>query len=416
MEIIGNLLRRNPIVVTGLGSISAAGPSVEDLWNAVLAGRPESHWREFSGPGEIARRFPVCEAPVPDLSSVEWRHVRKMDRCVQLACVAAHAAWSQAGLSADSDPTRIGVVVGTSRGAVSNPASGELGRTTARLAPSMAAQTTFASLSGALSRHFGAEGFGATIAATCASSAVAIAVAAEQILLGKVDAMLVGGSETPLNWATLAQLDAAGVVGSHEDPRQSCRPFDSRRNGLVLGEGSGFLVLESERHAAGRGATPLARFLGWATSVDGSGRSGLKRDGSGLSKVMNDALQIAGLPPGMIDYINAHGTGTKLNDYAEAQSILGLFGERAPTLPCSSTKPVTGHCLGATPALEAVLCVEALRHQRFPPTANCSEPDPECPINMVPLVAPERAELSRVMSNSIGFWGYHASLIFGKPN
>jgi len=238
-------------------------------------------------------------------------------------------------------------------------------------------------------------------------------LAAEQILLGKADAMIVGGAEAPLHLPLLAQFESSGVLGFHEDARQTCRPFDASRNGLVLGEGSAFLILESARTAAARGAEGLARLTGWACGVDDFNRVGVREDGARLLQIMQQALHLAGLEAGQLDYINTHGTGTVDNDLAEACAITRLLGHRAELLPCSSTKPVTGHCLGATPALEAVLCIEALRRQQVPPTANFSQPDPLCPINARAAIPPS-ALLAHVLSNSLGFWGYHAALIFSK--
>lgn len=404
---LASLLSDNPIVVTGIGAFSAAGDGVSALWNGAVTGRSTAEEREFAG-GAEPRRFAVCAAPNIDATQPELHPVRKMDRCVQTAWLAANEAWSQSGVAATCEPERIGVMVGSSRGPLGkrNEALASSGNRPPR--PSLAADTTFASVSGALAQFFKAKGPGAMVSATCASGAFAIALAAEQIVLGNADAMLVGGTEAPLQMALLAQLDAAGVLGSHEDPGKICRPFDASRNGLVLGEGSGFLILESARTAAARHAPVLARLAGWATGTDDSGRAGVSRQGLGLTQVMRRALQVAGLRPDQIDYINAHGTGTKLNDAAESQAVMGIFGG---SVPCTSTKPITGHCLGATPALESILCIEALRHQIIPPTANCQAQDPLCLINVQPLKA-QPAKIAAAMSNSLGFWGYHASLIF----
>ena len=277
----------------------------------------------------------------------------------------------------------------------------------------MASDSTFGSLSGALAQSFKIKGPGASISATCASAAVAIGLAAEQILLDRADAVLVGGAEAPLYPSLLEQLEATGVIGFHEEAELTCRPFHVARNGIVVGEGSAFLVLESAKAAAARGVEPLARLVGWALSLDNCGRTGVDHEGSALVETMRQALQLAKLCPNDIDHINAHGTGTRLNDSAEAQAVKALFGNGSKDIPCSSTKPITGHCLGATPALEAILSIEALRHQMIPPTANCSTQDPLCQINVQPLIA-QPAKLSIVMSNSLGFWGYHASLIFSK--
>jgi 3-oxoacyl-[acyl-carrier-protein] synthase II len=357
-------------------------------------------------------RFAVCSAPDIDVSRPELRSVRKLDRSVQMAWLAAHQAWEQAKLADVYPPERIGVIIGSSRGPLGKRLE-SLSPGTGRLSPSLAVDTTFGSLSGALAQSFKLRGPGASISATCASAAFAIGMAAEQILLDRADAMLVGGAEAPLEVALLQQLQAAGVLGFHPEAEQTCRPFDINRNGMILGEGSGFLVLETTQAAMARSAHIHARIGGWALSLDSAGRTGVTQDGSALLQTMQQALQMAELGPHEIDYINAHGTGTRLNDPAEAQAVKTLFGTHNQNTPCSSTKPITGHCLGATSALEAVLSIEALRHQVIPPTANCSSQDPLCPINVQPLTA-RSAKLSAVMSNSLGFWGYHASLIFSK--
>ena len=405
-------LRDNPIVVTGMGSFSAAGDSVDALWRGAIAGRSLAAWREF-GDEKGRSRFAVCSAPALDATRPELHPVRKLDRCVQMAWLTALQAWEQSRMADVYRPERVGVMVGSSRGPLGKQIESIRREGARRVSPSLSADSTFGSLSGALAQSFKLKGPGAAISATCASGAFAIGLAAEQVLLGKADAMLVGGTEAPLMPALLEQLRAAGVFGFHEEAGQTCRPFDVTRNGLVLGEGSAFLVLESAQAAAARGAAVLARLAGWSLSLDNSGRTGVSEDGAGLLQVMQDALQVAGVGPEKIDYINAHGTGTKLNDMAEANAVRTLCGDRTMTVPCSSTKPITGHCLGATPALEAILSVEALRHQMIPPTANCAAQDPLCPINVQPLTA-QPAKISTVMSNSLGFWGYHASLIFAK--
>lgn len=405
-----NLLRDNPIVVTGTGCFSAAGDSRSTLWNAASAGQGTASWRKFAA-GKQELRFAVCAAPEVDGSLPELRSVRKADRAAQMALLASRQAWNHAQLDGAYTCEQVGVVVGSSRGPVGkmNECVERLGRAT--LLPSASAQSSMGSLSGALAQAFELKGPGGTISATCASAAFAIAFAAEQILLGKADAMLVGGVEAPLHAVVLAQLESAGVLGTHEDAKQVCRPFDASRNGMVLGEGGAFLVLESADSAAQRNAPMLARLAGWATGMDNSGRTAVHADGSGLVQVMEDALQLAGLSPEQIGYVNAHGSGTVMNDAAEAQAMNRLFGGRS--VPCSSTKPVTGHCLGATPAMEAVLCIEALRKQMLPPSANCAKPDPLCPIQVLTGNA-RPAAFTSVISNSVGFWGYHASLIFSR--
>jgi 3-oxoacyl-(acyl-carrier-protein) synthase len=411
--LLANLLRENPIVVTGMGSFGSTGDSVDALWAAVIAGKSPAAWREFEME-EQRGRFAVCSAPELEELQAELHPVRKLDRCVQIGWLAARQAWAQAEFTDAYPSERTGIMVGSSRGPLGKCGESFGLKDRQKFPPSLSANSTFGCISGALAQRFKLRGPGATISATCASAAFAISLAAEQILLGKADAMIVGGTEAPLNFTVLAQLQSSGVLGFHEDARRTCRPFDATRNGIILGEGSAFMVLESAHTAAARGATALARLTGWAGCLDGSGRVGVHEDGAGLLQVMEQALQVAGLGAGQIDYINAHGTSTKMNDLAEARAIKKLLKERATIVPCTSTKPVTGHCLGATPAIEAVLCIEALRRQQIPPTANCLQPDPLCLINAQPSNA-QSAPLKHVMSNSLGFWGYHAALIFSKP-
>lgn len=274
-----------------------------------------------------------------------------------------------------------------------------------RLRPTLAATGTVACLSGLLSQQLGATNPGFTVSATCASAANAIALAAQQLLLGEADVVLAGGSDAPVHPLVLRGLESAGMLGS------VCRPFDARRDGLVVGEGAGFLVLEFESRAIGRGARVLARLEGWATGVDGHGRTGIREDGAGLMDVLGRALALAGLEPGDIGYVNAHGTATELNDRVEAATLGRVFG---CDVPVSSTKAVSGHCLGGTPAIEAIIAVQALAEGLLPPTAGLTEVAPECcGIDHI-IGAAREAKVEHVLSDSIGFWGYHACLVFGR--
>jgi 3-oxoacyl-(acyl-carrier-protein) synthase len=406
---LAHLLRDNPIVVTGMGCVSAAGNSVGALWQAALAGRSLAAWREFPAAHGDPLCFAVCSVPDIDVSSSQFSPARKADRCAQLAMLAANQAWEEAGLSGAYPPERIGVMVGSSRGPLGKIQESFECLGHGALPPTLSAQSSMGSLSGVLAQQLDLKGPGAVISATCASAAFAIAFAAEQILLGKTDAMLVGGAEAPLCPAILAQLKSSGVLGSHAEATQTCRPFDVTRNGIVLGEGSAFLIIESAHLAARRRVKPLANLTGWSMNVDSLGRTGVQEDGSSIMQAMEQALDIAQLSASQIGYVNAHGSGTVMSDLAEAKA-LGRIADNGG-IPCSSTKPMTGHCLGATPALEAVLCVNALRHQKLPPRINCAEPDPRCPIRLTGAES-QSASLKSAMSNSLGFWGYHASLIF----
>jgi 3-oxoacyl-(acyl-carrier-protein) synthase len=402
------LLRHSPLVVTGIGCFSAAGQSADALWHAAVGGQSPATWFTVRSDSEPVR-YAACHAGELTLPETGFRTVRKSDRAVQLAWLAARQALDQSRMDTQQPTTRVGVVIGSSRGPLGRLQQAFLGVAPGRrLSPSLAVDTAFASLSGTLAQGFGLLGPGATISAACASAAVAIAHGAEQILLGNADAMLVGGTEAPLHPAIFEQLTSAGLLAVGREPGQSCRPFEVSRNGFVPGEGSAFLVLESARSADRRSVQPLAQLRGWATRLDGSGRAGIQSDGAGLVAVMRQALDLGELSTSQVDYINAHGTGTVQGDRAEANAVASLFGKR---IPCSSTKPVTGHCMGATPALEAIIAIQALRHQMVPPTANCDEPDKTCPIDPQPLAA-RPARIRAVLSNSAGFWGYHAALLF----
>ena len=406
------------IVVTGLGVLSAGGDSPARLWECAAAGRSPAVWFTDPGvPGSPA--IPACVVPRLPENGLALRRSHKMDRCVLMALAAAGQALADARLPTPlTAGGRVGIVTGTSRGPVakisemlrgtgSKDAPGR-GRS---LPPTLAANSSFGGLSGALALATGAHGPSFTVSATCASGAFAIAQAAQQIVLGAADIMLAGGTEAPLVDPFVPQLLATGILGTSADPRLACRPFHAERNGTVLGEGAAFLVLESLDSARRRGATIHARLAGWAMASDPCDPTSPSGEGEGLLRVMRQALAMAGLDAGGIDYINAHGTGTRLNDALEVLALHRLLGERLGQVPISSTKPITGHCLGAVPALEAVIAILALERQCVPPTANCTRLDPECPIDAVPGAArPTRLQV--VMSNSLGFWGYNASLIF----
>lgn len=401
----------NAVVITGLGAFTAVGPTVQDLWEAVRVGRTQAQWHEFNG-----QRIPVCAAADPELEAPELRRLRRMDRSIQFAGVAAWEAWNDAGLIEQAPaPERIAIFAGTSRGPLGTVLDSQRAHAAGeRIRPSVAPNSTIGCLSGSLSTVFGARGPCLTISVACASGAAALALAAQQILSGTVDVALAGGAEAPLCDLILAQLQSARVLASHHEPRLACRPFDSARNGTVIGEGAAFLVLESLASARQRGARIYARLAGWAIGSEGSERTGISEESECLRRNMSEALAMAQLPVEALGYINAHGTGTDLNDRMEACAISKAFAGSRKDLATSSTKAVTGHCLGATAAIEAVISVLALEHQCLPPTANCFEQAADCPIELVLGQAKDSA-FTAALSNSAAFWGNNASLLFRIP-
>ena len=395
-----------PIVVTGMGAICAAGADAESLWASALAGKSFAVRRTFAL-DELKRTFAICAAP--EITHTLPKLLRHADRSAQLAFVAAGEAWLQAGARLPENPERIGLAIGTSRGPIEKLESGFQQSRCARVQPTALVSASFGSIGGALAQTFGIQGPTAILSATCASAAVAIGWAADQILLGKTDVMLAGGTDAPLTASILAQLDAAGITGHHEDSTQICRPFAAHRTGIVPGEGAGFFILESLDHATTRGARPLAILTGWSSGMDAAGRTDIDPEGAGMARTIRSSLAVAGLKPADIDHINTHGTGTKQNDLGESRAIEAIFGT---DVPCVSIKPVTGHCMGASPALEAVVCIQSLLHQTLPPTIHSTPRDPLCRIHIPAEPAP--APHGHILSNSSGLWGAHACLIFSR--
>lgn len=396
------LLETDPVVITGMGSLCCAGTGVAALWHAVETARPGGKWRQFSSHGHECR-FPAASVP-----SIPWHPLAgKVDISVLMGIHAASEAWKQAAVDGVPD-AEISVVAGTSRGPHQVwMATDDALRSGKRVLPRLAAAGTIASLSGAIAQVTGARGPGTTVSATCASGAVAIAQAAEMLALGRTRVALAGGADAPLNPGVLLGMQSAGLLGRHEDAALACRPFDRKRNGLLPGEGSGFLVLERASSARDRGAKVLGTLSGWATATEGEGRAGVATDGRALARVLASALDLAGIAPCEVDYVNAHGTGTMLNDAAEAAALGTAFASGIP--PISSTKAVTGHCLGASPALEAVICIQALQRGWLPASVNTAQPGFDLPFV---TGTGRRAPLRHAVSASLGFWGYHAALVF----
>jgi 3-oxoacyl-(acyl-carrier-protein) synthase len=406
------LLRETPVLVTGMGAWTAAGRDAAETWTSALCGRSPAVWQEMPE-GFSPGRLPVCPAATPTPEDTGLRPHRRTDRLILLAAAAARAAWRDAGLGTSAPSAdRIAVVVGTSRGpiAATTDALEQLYR--GRLWPSTAAHATPSSLSGTLAGLIGAAGPSLVVSSACASSASAIATAAQLLVSGAADVALAGGAEAPLHPVVIAQLAAAGVLASGAEPAQACRPFDSKRSGTVLGEGAAFLVLETAHSARQRSRIAHASLAGWGLATEPGERAGFSEDSTGLITAMRQALAVASLSPEDIGHVNAHGTGTRLNDAQEALAIREVFGKGGRPL-VTSTKPVTGHCMGATGAIEAILAIEALKQRLVPPTANCVHPDPACGLSLA-LGAPRPCEARAVMTNSSGFWGNHASLIFSK--
>ncbi len=382
---------KDPVVITGLGVISAAGSTPQSLLNAALSPGP------FPADGEY-RAFPF------ELHEADRRAGAKLDRTCQLGLFAAREAIRNASLVDGCNPDRVGVAAGTSRGPVGSWTDAFERLASGRpMRPTLAAAGSIASVSGSIASAHGFGGPSATVSATCASGAHAIATAAEWIRSGQADVVVAGGAEAPMGEFLATQMQAAGLLAPAET---GIRPFDRDRAGFLPGEGAGFLVLETRSHAEKRGIATLSVLDAWAMATAPAGKTGVETDGATLRRTIESTLHRAGLAAEQIDYVNAHGTGTAANDGVEGSILGSIFAG----IPVSSTKPVTGHCLGATPAIEAILGVEIIRSGNLPPNANCPNLDEDCSeLNL--LRQAQSREVNAVLSVSSGFWGNHAALI-----
>ncbi|MBV6402833.1 MAG: 3-oxoacyl-[acyl-carrier-protein] synthase 2 [Anaerolineales bacterium] len=409
---------RKRVVVTGMGCISPVGNTVEETWSALLAGK--------SGAGAITRfdsskhktRFAAEVKGFDAVAEFGAREARKMDRFTQFAMVAAAQALDQAGLKIDdSNRDRIGVLIGTGIGGVGTmmeQADILRERGADRVSPFLIPMMISDSAAGMLAIRVGARGPNMSLATACASGNNAIGEAVEMIRRGAADVMIAGASEAALAPITIAGMNVMGALSTrNDDPLTASRPFDKTRDGFLMGEGAGMLILEGVEYAKARGATILCEISGYGTTDDAHHISAPAENGAGAAISMKLALENAELSLTDIHYINAHGTSTTLNDKSETAAIKSVFGEQAYAIPVSSTKSMTGHLLGASGAVEAIFTIQAIRESMLPPTINYSTPDPECDLDYVPNQA-RGVAVKHAISNSFGFGGHNATLAISR--
>jgi 3-oxoacyl-[acyl-carrier-protein] synthase II len=410
---------RQRVVVTGIGVVSPVGHDAPSSWDALIRGtsgiapitRFDSTGYQTTFAGEVKNFDPVARMGRKD--------ARRTDRYSHFAVASALEALEQAGLEInDAIADRVGVLIGSGMGGAETLDAGMetvLTEGPSRLSPFSMPMFLGNMASGTVAIATGARGPNFAPVSACASSAHAIGEAAAIIRRGEADVMIAGGSEAPLARMVVAGFNAMGALSTrNEDPEAASRPFDAERDGFVLGEGGAALILESAEHAARRRATVLADLTGYGTTDDANHMVQPAPGGVGAARAMTLALDAAGLRPEEIDYINAHGTSTPLNEKFETQAIKAAFGDAAQRVAISSTKSMTGHLLGAAGALEAALAIMAIEHGMLPPTINQTSPDPDCDLDYVPNVA-RPATVEHVMSNSMGFGGHNVSLIFSAP-
>ena len=406
------------VVVTGLGAVTPVGGSVTDFWEGLTNGRNGIGPITVFDPHRLGVHF---AGEVEHFDATEYigrKEARRMDRYSQFAVVAALEATQQAGLDLDAgDAERAGVMIGTGIGGITTMNQGfEVmdERGPERLSPFIVPMMLPNMASGQVSIHLHARGPNLAPTSACSSASDAIGIAAQAIRAGDAEVMIAGGAEAPLCEISMGGFDAARALSRrNDDPTHASRPFTLDRDGFVMGEGAGVLVLERAEHALARGAPILAELRGYANVADAYHITQPTQDGDGGVRAMQRALELAGIDPGEIDYINAHGTSTPINDRVETMAVKRVFGEAAHGVPMSSTKSMTGHLMGAAGAIEAIACIKAVETGIVPPTINYETPDPDCDLDYVPNQARSLA-VRTAMSNSFGFGGHNAVLIFRR--
>ena len=411
--------RRRRVVVTGIGLVSPVGLGTEPTWTSILAGRPGVGTITLFDPSRHAVRFAGEVKGFDPLQGLDRKEVKKCGRFIQFAIAATSMAMAQSGLQVhDGNATRVGVTIGSGIGGfevIEREHTTLLERGPDRVSPFFILSAIVNLAAGQVSVRLGAKGPSSAVATACTTGAHSIGDAFRLIQGGYADAMVCGGTEaciTPLAVAGFASMRALST--RNDAPDRASRPWDTERDGFVIGEGAGILVLEERNNAEQRGAPILAEAAGYGMSSDAHHPTAPPDDGDGVRRVMITALEDAGLTPGDVQYLNAHATSTPLGDRAEAIAIVNVFKEHAPRLAVSSTKSMTGHLLGGAGALEAGLTILALRDQIAPPTTNLDHQDDDNWLNLVPNT-PQRLEIRHAMTNSFGFGGTNASLIFSQP-
>lgn len=408
----------NRVVVTGMSALTPIGNSTDESWKALLEGK--------SGIATITR-FDVSEYPtriageVKNFDSsqhIDKKEGRRMDLAEQYAVVAADGAIKDSGLDLESvDLDRCGVIIGSGIGGI---ATFEKQHSTlvdsgpGRVSPFFIPMMIIDMCAGLVSIRLGFRGPNYATVSACASSAHAIADSFRVIQRGEADVMLTGGSESTITPTALAGFCQAKALSTrNDDPERASRPFDKDRDGFVMGEGSGILVLESLDHAKKRGAKIYGEILGVGMTADAYHITAPHPEGYGAKRAMSLAIADAGLTPDQLDYINTHGTSTDLGDISETKAIKAVLGEHAYKIPCNSTKSMTGHLLGSAGAVECIVALKTIEEKIVHPTANLDEHDPECDLDYV-VGKPRECETRYAMSNSFGFGGHNISLVVGR--
>jgi 3-oxoacyl-[acyl-carrier-protein] synthase II len=404
------------VVVTGLGAVTSIGHDVPSFWSGLIAGKIGVDRVTLFDPSAFACQI-GAEVRNWDVNQLmDPKEARRNDRYTHFGFVAAKQAVADSGIDmAKEDGDRVGVIIGSGIGGMHTYET-QL-RILYERGPRKVSPFTIPSLignmcSGLVAIEYGARGPNFGMVSACATGTHSLGEAAHAIRRGDADVMFAGGSEaaiTPFAYASFCSMKAMST--RNDQPRSASRPFDKNRDGFIMGEGAGILVLESHEHAKARGARIYCELAGYAATCDAYHITQPDPEGKGLSMAMRRALSSAGAAPESVDYINAHGTSTPYNDKFETLAIKKVFGDHAYSVPVSSTKSMTGHLLGAAGGIESVVCVKAIEQGVVPPTMNLEEPDPDCDLDYVPNKA-RSLKVRTVLSNNLGFGGQNASVVF----
>lgn len=404
------------VVITGLGVVTSIGHDVDAFWASLMAGRGGIHRVTLFDPAAFASQIGAEVRDWDAAKHMDPKEARRNDRYTHFGFVAAKQAVGDSGLDISKENgDRIGVIIGSGIGGMWTYES-QL-KVLAERGPRRVSPFTIPSLignmcSGLVAIEYGARGPNFGIVSACATGTHALGEAAHAIRRGEADVMIAGGSEAAITPFAYASFCAMKAMSTRNDaPEKACRPFDRDRDGFIMGEGAGVVVLESLEHAQSRGARIYCELAGYAATCDAFHITQPDPEGKGLSLAMQRALANAAVAPEAIDYINAHGTSTPYNDKFETFAIKKLFGDHARKLAVSSTKSMTGHLLGAAGGIESVICAKTIQTGMIPPTINLENPDPECDLDYVPNVA-RAAKVRAVLSNNLGFGGQNAAAVF----
>jgi 3-oxoacyl-[acyl-carrier-protein] synthase II len=406
------------VVVTGIGVISPVGLTVSTMWEAITSGKSGIDYISYFDPAPFETKFAAEVKGFDPIMYVSQKEAHRMDRFTQLAVAASLQAVEAAELKIDSNNVEeIGVFIGSSVCGLLKVSEqfkilSEAGPR--RISPILAPTMTGDAPSVQVSLLLGAKGPNYSLSSACSSSSDSIGLAYETIRHGEAKVVIAGGTEAPIIPICVAAFNAARALSTRNDkPQNACRPFDAERDGFVLGEGAAVIVLEDLDYALERGAPILAEIISYSATSDAFHITQPSPNGVGAAKALGLALKKAGISPNEVDYINAHGTATQLNDKTETQAIKSVFGESAYHIPLSANKSMIGHLIGAAGAIEAVISILTINHGVIPPTINLTHSDPECDLDYVPNKA-RSAAVTTAISNSFGFGGHNSVLIFRR--